>query len=57
MANPLPDGNRKPVSVKRKAEPAPSALRRGGSVTLPSDASPEDIENALRQPAAEEESK
>jgi hypothetical protein len=38
------------------AKPAPAAgLRRGGSVTLPAGATQEDIDNALRQPAAEQE--
>jgi hypothetical protein len=55
MADPVPDGNRRPV-VKREKLNGTRAMRHGGSVTLPEGASEEDIDNALRQPAAEQES-
>jgi hypothetical protein len=52
MGRPVPNEHRRPAVDK----PAPTAgLRRGGSVTLPAGATQEDIDNALRQPAAEQE--
>ena len=54
MAGPVPNEHSRPAVKAEKAKPG---LRRGGSVTLPANASQEDIDNALRKPAAEEESK
>ncbi len=50
MERPVPNERREP-----RVE-APVGLRRGGSVTLPAGATQEQIDNALRQPAAEQES-
>ena len=55
MERPVPNERRQPRVKEQAAEPA--RLRRGGSVTLPAGASDEEIDNALRNPAAEEESK
>lgn len=54
MARTVSDEPRRSVNV---TDPAP--VRRGGSVTLPEGASPEDIDGALRKPAPtpEKESK
>ena len=51
MGSPIPNESRRPAVAE------PAALRRGGSVSLPAGATQEEIDNALRQPAAEEESK
>lgn len=54
MERPVSNERRQPRVAEQA--PAPARLRRGGSVELPAGATPDQIDNALRQPAAEEES-
>lgn len=53
MASPVPNESRRPAV--KKSEPPAQPLRHGGSVTLPAGATEEDIDNALRRVAAEQE--
>lgn len=57
MDRPVPDESRKPRVKKQERQRQTMRLRSGGTVTLPEGASEEETDNALRLPAAEEESK
>ena len=57
MDRAVPDESRQPRVKKQERQRQTMRLRQGGSITLPAGATEEDIDNALRLPAAEEESK